>query len=174
MVSLNIAKNQKLNEPWKHVKMSSGCWDKCQANLILTILIFAKFRSPFSVKLGVPSSIKVRSERYIPRYGILGGSHLESMILLMNFISNRIPMQSITKISMSSIAVCDSMKFLNSALALKVFFNCIRFSLKDVLTVLPILSQDFLNRYTDEMVKAAHTLKTQLLRNNTPEAQADL
>ena len=33
---------------------------------ILTILIFAKLSRPFSVKLGVPSSMKVRSERYIP------------------------------------------------------------------------------------------------------------
>ena len=39
-----------------------------------TIRIFAKFNKPLSVKFGVPSSINVRSDRYIPRYGIHGGS----------------------------------------------------------------------------------------------------
>ena len=41
-----------------------------------TILILEKLRSPSSVKLGVPSSMKLRSVRYIPRYGMQGGSHL--------------------------------------------------------------------------------------------------
>ena len=48
-----------------------------QATKIVTILILAKFRRPFSVKFGVPSSMNVRSDKYIPRYGMLGGSHLE-------------------------------------------------------------------------------------------------
>lgn len=41
---------------------------------IHTILILAKLRSPLSVKLGVPSSMNVRSDRYMPRYGMHGGS----------------------------------------------------------------------------------------------------
>jgi len=40
----------------------------------LTILILEKLRSPSSVKLGVPSSMNERSVRYMPRYGMQGGS----------------------------------------------------------------------------------------------------
>lgn len=42
-----------------------------------TILILEKLTRPSSVKLGVPSSIKARSVRYIPRYGTHGGLQLE-------------------------------------------------------------------------------------------------
>lgn len=42
-----------------------------------TILILEKFTRPSSVKLGVPSSIKARSVRYIPRYGTHGGLQLQ-------------------------------------------------------------------------------------------------
>lgn len=35
----------------------------------LTIRIFEKFNKPSGVKSGVPSSIKDKSVRYIPRYG---------------------------------------------------------------------------------------------------------
>lgn len=47
--------------------------DKC---LRLTILIFEKLIRPSSVMFDVPSSINDRSVRYIPRYGMQGGSHL--------------------------------------------------------------------------------------------------
>ena len=53
-----------------------------------TILILAKLRSPFSVKLGVPSSMKVRSDKYIPRYGIQGGSHLKTRIIRLGLKPN--------------------------------------------------------------------------------------
>lgn len=43
----------------------------------LTILILEKFTSVSSVMFGVPSSMKDRSLRYIPRYGMHGGSHLK-------------------------------------------------------------------------------------------------
>ena len=43
-----------------------------------TILIFEKLTRPLSVKLGVPSSMKDRSVRYMPRYGMQGGSHLSA------------------------------------------------------------------------------------------------
>lgn len=42
-----------------------------------TILILEKLTRPSSVKLGVPSSIKTRSVRYIPRYGTHGGLQLQ-------------------------------------------------------------------------------------------------
>lgn len=44
-----------------------------------TILIFEKLISPSSVVLGDPSSMKDRSVRYIPRYGIHGGSQLKNI-----------------------------------------------------------------------------------------------
>lgn len=44
-----------------------------------TILILEKFTKPSSVKLGVPSSIKARSVRYIPRYGTHGGLQLQEI-----------------------------------------------------------------------------------------------
>lgn len=44
----------------------------------LTILILQKLTRPSSVMLGVPSSINDRSVRYMPRYGIQGGSHLHT------------------------------------------------------------------------------------------------
>lgn len=40
-----------------------------------TILILEKFNNPSSVKFGVPSSMNDKSVRYIPKYGIQGGSH---------------------------------------------------------------------------------------------------
>lgn len=43
---------------------------------MFTILIFEKLTRPSSVKLGVPSSIKARSVRYIPKYGTHGGLQL--------------------------------------------------------------------------------------------------
>jgi hypothetical protein len=43
-------------------------------HVLLTILILEKLRSPSSVKFGVPSSINERSVRYMPRYGMQGGS----------------------------------------------------------------------------------------------------
>lgn len=43
---------------------------------LLTILILEKLTRPSSVKLGVPSSIKARSVRYIPKYGTQGGLQL--------------------------------------------------------------------------------------------------
>lgn len=43
---------------------------------ILTIRNLEKFNNPSSAKLGVPSSKKDKSLRYIPKYGIHGGSHL--------------------------------------------------------------------------------------------------
>jgi len=46
------------------------------AHCFLTILIFEKLTRLSSVTFGVPSSIKERSVRYIPKYGIHGGSHL--------------------------------------------------------------------------------------------------
>lgn len=42
----------------------------------ITIRILEKFSKPSWVKFGVPSSIKDRSVKYRPRYGIQGGSHL--------------------------------------------------------------------------------------------------
>lgn len=42
-----------------------------------TILILEKLTRPSSVKLGVPSSIKARSVKYIPRYGTHGGLQLQ-------------------------------------------------------------------------------------------------
>ena len=39
-----------------------------------TILILEKFNKPSSVKFGVPSSMKDKSVKYIPKYGIHGGS----------------------------------------------------------------------------------------------------
>lgn len=42
---------------------------------IHTILIFEKFNNPSGVKSGVPSSMNDKSVRYIPKYGIHGGSH---------------------------------------------------------------------------------------------------
>lgn len=42
---------------------------------IHTIRILEKFNKPSGVKSGVPSSIKDKSVRYMPRYGIHGGSH---------------------------------------------------------------------------------------------------
>lgn len=41
----------------------------------LTIRIFEKFNKASGVKSGVPSSINDKSVRYIPRYGMQGGSH---------------------------------------------------------------------------------------------------
>lgn len=41
----------------------------------LTIRILEKLSSPSGVKSGVPSSMKDRSVRYMPRYGMQGGSH---------------------------------------------------------------------------------------------------
>lgn len=41
-----------------------------------TILILEKLTRPSSVKFGVPSSIKAKSVRYIPRYGTQGGLQL--------------------------------------------------------------------------------------------------
>lgn len=43
----------------------------------LTILILEKLTRPSSVKFGVPSSIKAKSVRYIPKYGTQGGLQLE-------------------------------------------------------------------------------------------------
>lgn len=40
----------------------------------MTILILEKLSKPSSVKSGVPSSMNDRSVRYMPRYGIHGGS----------------------------------------------------------------------------------------------------
>ena len=45
-----------------------------------TILILEKLTRPSSVKLGVPSSMKARSVRYIPRYGTHGGLQLQGDI----------------------------------------------------------------------------------------------
>lgn len=42
-----------------------------------TILILEKLTRPSSVKFGVPSSIKAKSVRYIPRYGTQGGLQLK-------------------------------------------------------------------------------------------------
>lgn len=46
------------------------------AGKIFTILILEKLTRPSSVKLGVPSSMKARSVRYMPRYGTHGGLQL--------------------------------------------------------------------------------------------------
>lgn len=58
----------------------------------ITILILEKLSSPSSVKFGVPSSMKDKSVRYIPRYGMHGGSHLNSKISIIhekyNFITD--------------------------------------------------------------------------------------
>lgn len=43
---------------------------------LLTILIFEKFKRPSGVKSGVPSSMKLKSVKYKPKYGMQGGSHL--------------------------------------------------------------------------------------------------
>lgn len=40
-----------------------------------TILILEKFSRPSGVKSGVPSSINDKSVRYMPKYGMHGGSH---------------------------------------------------------------------------------------------------
>lgn len=37
--------------------------------------ILEKFKSPSSVKFGVPSSINDKSVKYSPKYGMQGGSH---------------------------------------------------------------------------------------------------
>ena len=44
----------------------------------LTILILEKLTRPSSVKLAVPSSMKARSVRYMPRYGTHGGLQLRT------------------------------------------------------------------------------------------------
>ena len=67
------------------------CLPPVRSNTVVarpTILILAKLRSPFSVKLGVPSSMKVRSDKYIPRYGIQGGSHLKTRIIRLGLKPN--------------------------------------------------------------------------------------
>lgn len=46
----------------------------------VTILILEKLTRPCSVKLGVPSSMKARSVRYMPRYGTHGGLQLQTHI----------------------------------------------------------------------------------------------
>lgn len=43
-------------------------------NFIHTIRILEKFNKPSGVKSGVPSSINDKSVRYMPKYGIHGGS----------------------------------------------------------------------------------------------------
>lgn len=45
---------------------------------LFTILILEKLTRPSSVKLGVPSSMKARSVRYMPRYGTHGGLQLHT------------------------------------------------------------------------------------------------
>lgn len=42
---------------------------------IHTIRIFEKFNKPSGVKSGVPSSINDKSVKYMPKYGMHGGSH---------------------------------------------------------------------------------------------------
>lgn len=42
---------------------------------LLTIRIFEKFSNPSGVKSDKPSSRKFKSVKYIPKYGIHGGSH---------------------------------------------------------------------------------------------------
>lgn len=43
---------------------------------LLTIRILEKFSNPSAVKSGVPSSMNDKSVRYMPKYGMQGGSHL--------------------------------------------------------------------------------------------------
>ena len=64
------SKIQRVNGPFIFVQHVS-----CQ--VYCTILILEKFTSLSSVISGVPSSMNDRSVRYIPRYGIQGGSHLQ-------------------------------------------------------------------------------------------------
>lgn len=47
--------------------------------ILFTILIFEKFKSPSGVKFVVPSSMNERSDKYIPRYGMQGGSDLKKI-----------------------------------------------------------------------------------------------
>lgn len=56
---------------------------------MFTILILEKLTRPSSVKLGVPSSMKARSARYIPRYGTHGGLQLHMQTHNANIIFQR-------------------------------------------------------------------------------------
>lgn len=56
---------------------STHLYSLCAAHVHApTILILEKLTRPSSVKFGVPSSIKAKSVRYIPRYGTQGGLQL--------------------------------------------------------------------------------------------------
>ena len=46
----------------------------------LTILIFEKLINPSSVVFEVPSSMNDRSVKYIPKYGMHGGSDLQAIV----------------------------------------------------------------------------------------------
>lgn len=65
--------------------------------VLLTILILEKLTRPSSVKLGVPSSMKARSVRYMPKYGTHGGLQLQSerckFYSLCDWIYGLIPVQ---------------------------------------------------------------------------------
>lgn len=65
----------------KSYKQSHAIEFKCRKKIwyidcLLTIRILEKFSKPSAVKSGVPSSMNDKSVRYMPKYGMQGGSHL--------------------------------------------------------------------------------------------------
>lgn len=60
-----------MRDLWRIKKVKSSL---CVSIYELTIRILEKFNKPSGVKSGVPSSMNDKSVKYIPRYGIHGGS----------------------------------------------------------------------------------------------------
>lgn len=114
-----------------------------------TILILEKFNRPSSVKLGVPSSMNDRSVRYMPRYGMHGGSHLCSASLRFR----NLPSADTMVCSFSIVClVCN--QFSRSESGAEIFILA--------QTVFETFSQVFLRRNTELLVKAAQICRTPL------------
>lgn len=121
--------------------------------ITITIRILEKLSRPSSVKFGVPSSINDRSVRYIPRYGMHGGSQRCNASRMFR---NR-PSVDTSVCSFSIVClVCKG------GLCENLHCHSVLYKPNYTRTVLATFSQVRFNRNTDELVNAAQICSTPL------------
>lgn len=124
---------------------------------IQTIRILEKFSKPSGVKSGVPSSMNDKSVRYMPKYGMQGGSHRCNA----SRIARKRPSEQTTDCSLDMVCLIWMPKR-NAVYNLVIIdFVLMEFE-KRFYTVFGTLSHVFFKRKTAAFVKAAHTCKTPL------------